>query len=90
MPAAADGVKARVLVCHGADDPFVKLPEVDGFKAEMKAAKADLRFISYPGAVHSFTKKEAGTDPSKGQAYNASADHGSWEAMKEFFGEIFG
>jgi dienelactone hydrolase len=90
MPAAPGSTKARVLVCHGADDPFVKPPEVDAFKAEMKESKVEFRFIAYPGAVHSFTKQAAGNDPSKGQAYNASADHGSWEAMKEFFGEIFG
>jgi len=34
----------------------------------------------YPGAVHSFTKPEAGNDPSKGQAYNEAADKGSWES----------
>lgn len=89
-PVASGGVKAKVLVCHGADDPFVKPPEVDAFKAEMAQAKADMRFIAYPGAVHSFTKKEAGDDPSKGQAYNEKADLDSWAEMRKFFGEIFG
>jgi len=90
LPAAPGGIKAKILVCHGADDPFVKPPEVDAFKAEMTESKADLKFVAYPGAVHSFTKKEAGNDPSKGQAYNEKADTESWSAMKKFFKEIFG
>jgi dienelactone hydrolase len=85
LPAQPGKVAADVLVCHGADDPFVKPAEVDAFKAEMKAAGAKMEFIAYPGAVHSFTKPEAGNDPSKGQAYNEAADKGSWKAMKEFF-----
>lgn len=89
-PIAAGGVKAKILVCHGADDPFVKPLEVDAFKAEMEKAKADMKFVAYPGAVHSFTKKEAGNDPSKGQAYNEKADLDSWAEMRKFFGEIFG
>ncbi len=89
LPAAEGGVKAKVLVCHGADDPFVKPAEVDAFKAEMEKSKANLTFIAHPGAVHSFTKKEAGDDPTKGQAYNAKADEESWAAMKKLFAEIF-
>lgn len=39
--------------------------------------------------MHSFTVPEAGNDPSKGMAYNESADRRSWLAMRDFFGEIF-
>jgi dienelactone hydrolase len=85
----AEKVKPRILVLHGADDPFVKPEEVAAFKAEMEKAKADMQFISYPGAVHSFTRKTAGNDPSKGNAYNEAADKASWAEMKKFFGEIF-
>lgn len=45
--------------------------------------------IYYSGAVHSFTRPDAGNDNSKGAAYNEHADKRSWEAMKEFFAEIF-
>ena len=40
----------------------------------MKAGGVDYRLVKYPGAVHSFTHKAAGTDNSKGAAYNADAD----------------
>ena len=44
----------------------------------------------YSGAVHAFTQKSAGDDPTKGAAYNADADRRSWQHMKDFFAEIFG
>ena len=63
--------------------------QVAAFQKEMTDAKADWQVVLYGGAVHSFTLKEAGDDPSKGAAYNESADRRSWAAMKAFFAEIF-
>jgi dienelactone hydrolase len=54
----------------------------------MKNADVDLEFIAYPDAVHCFTKKAAGNDPSKGQAYNETADKESWAEMKKFFAKV--
>jgi len=90
LPAPEGGVKAKVLVCQGADDPYVKPPEQEAFKEEMTKAKVNLEFISYPDAVHSFTKPEAGNDKSQGQAYNEAADKKSWTDMKAFLKKIFG
>jgi dienelactone hydrolase len=47
------------------------------------------QLIMYAGAVHAFTQKEAGDDPSRGAAYNAAADRRSWGHMHAFFDEIF-
>ena len=88
LPAEKGAVKAKVLVCQGADDPFVKPPEQAAFKEEMTGAKVDYEFISYPDAVHSFTKPEAGNDKSSGQAYNEAADKKSWTDMKAFFKKV--
>ncbi len=89
-PEDAKNIRTKVLVLHGADDPFVPPAEVEGFHREMKAAMVDYEFVAYAGAVHAFTQKMAGDDPSKGAAYNAKADAESWEAMKAFFAKIFG
>ena len=89
LPAKQGEVKAKVLACHGADDPYVKPPEVDNFKHEMDVAMVDYELISYPDAVHSFTKPEAGNDKSTGQAYNEAADKKSWTDMRKFFAKIF-
>jgi dienelactone hydrolase len=88
-PDDARNIQAKVLVCHGADDPFVKADEVSGFKDEMAKGKVSYKFIAHPGAVHSFTNPTAGSDNSKGVAYNAAADKESWTAMKAFFAEVF-
>ena len=87
-PEDAKNVKAKVLVCHGADDPFVKADEVAAFKDEMTKGQVSYQFVAYAGAVHSFTNPAAGSDNSKGAAYNAAADKESWTAMKAFFAEV--
>jgi dienelactone hydrolase len=47
-----------------------------------------IKFISYSNAVHAFTEKHVGNDPSKGAAYNEAADKRSFVAMKNFLEEI--
>ncbi len=88
-PEDAKRIRGRVLVLHGADDPHVKIEQVDAFKREMDAAGVDYSVVVYPGAVHSFTVPEAGDDPSSGAAYSADADKASWEALLQFFQKIF-
>ncbi len=89
-PAPEDGknIKAKILVCHGADDPFVPENDIDAFKAELNAANVDWQMNVYSGAVHSFTQPMAGNDNSRGAAYNEQADKRSWEAMLAFFDEV--
>lgn len=82
-------IAAKLLVCHGADDPFVPAKDVAAFQEEMRTAKADYVFVAYAGAVHAFTQKEAGHDNSKGAAYNEAAHRRSWQHMKGFLGELF-
>ncbi len=89
-PEDARSIWGKVLVQHGADDPYVTQEQVDAFTREMEQAGVDYHLIAYEGAVHSFTVPTAGDDPSKGAAYDADADARSWEAMKVFFEEIFG
>ena len=88
-PADANNIKCKILIQHGAIDPYVKEEDVTAFKKEMEDAKVDYVLTEYSGAVHAFTMENAGDDPSKGAAYNKNADKRSWEAMKDFFKEIF-
>ncbi|MFT3881834.1 MAG: dienelactone hydrolase family protein [Gemmatales bacterium] len=90
LPAEAGKVKGKILALHGADDPFVPPAEVANFEKEMKAAKCNWELVSYGNAVHSFTNKAAGTDNSKGAAYNEQANERSMAAMKNFWREVFG
>jgi len=88
-PGDARNIKAKVLALHGADDPNVPLKEVAAFEEEMRQAGVDWQLVAYGGAVHSFTDRDAGNDNAKGAAYNERADRRSWEAMKQFFAELF-
>lgn len=84
-PMKAEKLSPHVLVLHGADDPFVPVKEVEEFQEEMRKANADWQFISYGNTVHSFTNPEAGSDNSKGAAYNEQSSTRAWEQMKTFF-----
>ena len=90
-PTPADGknIRAKVLVLHGADDPWVPAADIAAFQQELRQAGVDWQMVYYSGAVHSFTQKEAGSDNSRGAAYNASADRRSWQALRDFLAEIF-
>jgi dienelactone hydrolase len=88
-PGDARNIKAKVLALHGADDPFVPPTEVAAFEQEMRLAGADWQLVAYGGAVHAFTDWNVGGDNSKGAAYNERADRRSWEAMRQFFAELF-
>ena len=83
-----DKISAKVLVLHGADDPYVAQTEVDNFQKEMRAAAADWQMVYYANSVHAFTHKDAGNDNSKGAAYNQLADIRSWQALQTFLKEI--
>lgn len=81
-------IKAKVLVLHGADDPYVPQQSIIDFQNEMRDGKADWQMIYYADAVHAFTEISAGNDNSKGAAYNEKADKRSWEHFKLFLKEV--
>ncbi|WP_163400985.1 dienelactone hydrolase family protein [Flavobacterium fluviatile] len=84
----SEPITTKVLVCHGADDPFVSKEEISGFQQEMRETKADWQMIYYANSVHSFTNPEAGNDNSKGAAYNAVAAKRSFEHLQLFLNEV--
>jgi dienelactone hydrolase len=79
-------------VLNGDADKFTTAEQIAAFKKEMEAAQIDYRFISYPGAMHSFTNPDADKLAKQFNmpiGYNAEADRKSWEEMKQFLTEIF-
>lgn len=88
-PKKVEHIKAKILVCQGGSDGFVSQEQINAFKKEMTEAGADWQLNIYGGAVHSFSVKSAGNDPSTGMAYNEQADHRSWAEMKRLFSEVF-
>ena len=87
-PAAAGAIAARILVCIGADDPFIPPEQRADFEAEMRAADADWQMHLYGGTVHSFTNRAAAkVGKPDAVRYDALADARSWAAMEALFGE---
>jgi dienelactone hydrolase len=85
---APGGVKAKILVLNGADDPFVKREEYEVFKKDLDAAQADYRIIEYPGAVHAFTNPEAtelGQKFNLPLRYDAQVDREAKAEASKFF-----
>jgi dienelactone hydrolase len=88
-PAEAGKVKAKILVCTGADDTLIPVEQVNAFEAEMIKAGADWQVITYGGAKHSFTNPNSDSLGMPGIGYHKSTDVRSWRAMTDFFEEIF-
>lgn len=87
-PAEATNVKAKILVCTGADDPLVPPEQVQGFASEMTGAGVDWQVITYGGARHAFTNVNADKVGRPALAYDAAADARSWQAMRDFWDEV--
>jgi len=83
------GLKTRVLVMTGADDPMIGPDAIAAFRKEMTDAGARFEIISYPGAKHSFTNPDADKAGMPGLGYSASADKESWAAWLKLLGEVF-
>jgi dienelactone hydrolase len=88
--AKAGQVRARVLVCTGADDPLVPPEQVVAFEQEMRAARvADWQVISYGNTLHGFTNPSADGKILRSALYNETADRRSWAAMEALLRESF-
>lgn len=81
-------IKAKVLVLHGHDDPMAPPDHVLALQTELTQAGADWQMHVYGGTMHAFTNPVA-NDPAFGTVYQAAADRRSWQAMQNFFAEIF-
>lgn len=85
---AADAAKtqAKVLVLHGADDPYVPQTDVATFVSTMQGTDVDWQLVQYSHTVHSFTNPEADSD---GSRYNELSSDRSFAAMRSLFHELW-
>jgi len=89
-PAVSGNVKARVLVCTGADDPLAPPDQVRVFEDEMRAAEVrDWQVISYGNTLHGFTNPAADGSMMRTALYSEQADRRSWAAMRGLLEEAF-
>ncbi len=84
----AAATRAKLLVLHGADDPFVPQEHVQEFVAAMRATDVDWRLVQYSGTVHSFTDPDAAMT---GQAeFNERSSQRAFAAMAALLDELWG
>lgn len=89
-PAGPGSIKARLLICHGDQDPMVPREQVAGFWEEMDRAGAHWHFHSYSGVKHGFTDPGSDARGMPALGYDASADRQSWTALISLFDEVLG
>jgi dienelactone hydrolase len=83
-------IKAKILVCIGADDPGIPPEQRADFEKEMRSAGVDWRLHVYGGVIHSFTNPDADKVGMPDFArYDAGADTRSWAEMLALFEEAF-
>jgi dienelactone hydrolase len=88
-PAVDPGaVKARVLVCIAADDPFIAANQRAEFEAEMRDVGADWQMNVYGRRVHSFTNQEAAKrNMPEAIRYNAESAARAWASALDLFAQ---
>ena len=92
-PEQVKAIKAKILICNGADDPFIPPKAVQEFKDALDKNGGKYEFENYPGTVHSFTVPEAdevGKKFSLPLKYNKDSDEKSWAQMKTLFKATLG
>jgi dienelactone hydrolase len=86
-PAAT--IKPKILALCGADDPYEKAEDMKAFEQQLRENNVDYQIVMYGHAVHAFTDPGVDALHQNGAKYNAAADKRSWQAMRDFFAEIF-
>ena len=79
---------AKILICHGAEDPMIQPEALTTYVKGMNATSIDWQMIAYGGTRHSFTNPEADKRGMAALAYNPSADRRSWQHMIDFLDEV--
>jgi dienelactone hydrolase len=82
-------ITAKLLVCHGWNDPLAPPDAVVGLAAELTEAEADWQLHAYGHAGHAFTDESARGSGMPGFGYNENADRRSWQAMQDLLRELF-
>ncbi|MBS0472514.1 MAG: dienelactone hydrolase family protein [Proteobacteria bacterium] len=82
-------VTGKVMVCAGQKDPLIPDDARTRFLKLMREADADLQYINYSRAGHSFTDKSIAEFNIPNFEYEPATDRRSWAAMRDLFDETF-
>jgi dienelactone hydrolase len=83
-------VKAKLLLCTGAEDPLVPWSALTTFQDNVRKGGVNWELDIYCRARHSFTRPDAAARSTPERSgYDSQADRRSWRAMLSFLEEIF-
>jgi dienelactone hydrolase len=88
-PFANAAIRAKLLICHGWDDPIAPPKATVALAEELTEAGCDWQIHAYGRTGHAFTDKSANM-VDRGMFYSADADRRSFRAMTDFLDELFG
>jgi dienelactone hydrolase len=81
-------ITAKLLVCHGWDDPIAPPESTVVLAKELTDAGCDWQIHAYGRTGHAFTDHDAKM-PERGLAYQPDADRRSFRSMVDFLGDLF-
>lgn len=82
-------ITAKLLICHGWDDPIAPPDATVKLAQELTRAECDWQIHAYGRTGHAFTDHDAKM-PERGLAYQPDADRRSFRAMADFLAEVLG
>lgn len=82
-------IGAKLLLCHGWEDPIAPPMAVIDIAKELTEAGCDWQIHAYGHTGHAFTDESVNM-PDKGLAYSADADRRSFRSMRDFLSDLFG
>lgn len=83
-------IEAKLLICHGWEDPIAPPDAMVALGHELTESEADWQIHAYGNAGHAFTDHAAVKGNRPGVFYEDRADRRSWQAMQDFLAELFG
>lgn len=81
-------MSGSILFLHGHDDPLMSTSDIQNVLKELSDSQVDWQFHAYSGTKHAFTNPDA-KDSSMGLMYNPLSEKRAWQAMQNFFKEVF-
>lgn len=82
-------VKAKLLVCHGWNDPLCPPEATVALAQELNESGADWQLVAYGHTGHAFTANDVPLEENRSFGFQPDTDRRSWQAMKDLFAETF-
>lgn len=87
---ANDSVACEVLVCNGAEDPFVPKEALERSSQTMERCGCKVHLLNHEGARHGFTNPAQDFNPNPAFAFHTEAAAAAWGATEDLLRRTLG